>query len=161
MKVAGLTMDPFTNAPIVVLKDEGELNTLPIWIGMSEASAIAAELEKMEFSRPMTHDLIRNILDDIGASVEKIEVNDLKDSVYYATIYMESNGTEHKIDARPSDAIALALRTDSPIFVEKKVIDHSKKIDATKAGLDKNDGTKNWSEVLEELSPEAFGKYKM
>lgn len=162
MKVSGLTIDPFTNAPIVILKDREEKNALPIWIGLLEASAIAAELEKMEFSRPMTHDLMREMLKSMDVTVTKIEVNDLKDNVYYATIHMERGGNTFKIDARPSDAIALALRVSSPIYVDAKVLDKSKSIDLRGNQTDKKaEGQKSWLELLEELSPEAFGKYKM
>lgn len=162
MKVFGLAIDPFTNAPIVILKDLDEKQALPIWIGLLEASAIAMELEKVEFPRPMTHDLIKEMLRQMEVSVQKIEVRDLKDNVYYATIHIETKTSEcFKIDARPSDAIALALRTHSPIFVHPKVLEKSKSIDlkveAGKGGLD----SKKWAEMLEKLSPEAFGKYKM
>jgi bifunctional DNase/RNase len=161
MKVFGLTMDPFTNAPIVILKDKEEKNSLPIWIGLLEASAIAMEMEKMPVSRPMTHDLIKEMLKCMNVSVERIEVNDLKDNVYYATIHIATKNSTIKIDARPSDALALALRTRSPIFVDSSVIDKSRKVDlrteAGKKGMD----SRKWAEMLEELSPEAFGKYKM
>lgn len=162
MKVFGLAIDPFTNAPIVILKDLDEKQALPIWIGLLEASAIAMELEKIEFPRPMTHDLIKEMLKQMEVSVQKIEVGDLKDNVYYATIHIKTKASESfKIDARPSDAIALALRTRSPIFVHPRVLEKSKSIDlqteAGKGGLD----SKKWAEMLEKLSPEAFGKYKM
>jgi len=158
MKVTGLTIDPFSNAPIVILKDHEDKNALPIWIGLLEASAIASELEKLQFSRPMTHDLIKDILQRMNITVTKIEVTDLKDNVYYASIHMERGGDTYKIDARPSDAIALALRVSSPIYVDTKVIDKSKDIDLRdEKGKDK----KKWLEMLEELSPDAFGKYKM
>jgi bifunctional DNase/RNase len=162
MKVFGLTIDPYMNAPIVILKDLEEKYALPIWIGLLEASAIAMELEKIQLSRPMTHDLIKEIFKNMDVSVKRIEVNDLKDNVYYATLHIvTSDSTLFKIDARPSDAIALALRTRSPIFVDTRVLDKSKKIDLRtdegKTGMD----SRKWSEMLEELSPEAFGKYKM
>jgi bifunctional DNase/RNase len=162
MKVFGLTIDPYINAPIVILKDLEEKKALPIWIGLLEASAIAMELEKIKLSRPMTHDLIKEMFKHMDVSVKRIEVNDLKDNIYYATIHitMKDNAL-FKIDARPSDAIALALRTRSPIFVDTKVLDKSKKIDLrTEAGKEGMDSQK-WTELLEELSPEAFSKYKM
>ncbi|MBI5560294.1 MAG: bifunctional nuclease family protein [Deltaproteobacteria bacterium] len=162
MKVVGLTMDPFTNAPIVILKDLEDKNALPIWIGLLEASAIASEIEKVEFARPMTHDLMREILKCMDVNVTKIEVNDLRDNVYYATIHMERGGDAFRIDARPSDAIALALRVSSPIYVDAKVLDKSKSIDLRgKQGEKKPGSHKDWLELLEDMSPDAFGKYKM
>jgi bifunctional DNase/RNase len=162
MKVFGLAIDPLTNAPIVILKDNEEKYALPIWIGLLEASAIAMELEKIQFPRPMTHDLMKEMLNRMEVNVQKIEVGDLKDNVYYATIHIETKDSNcFKIDARPSDAIALALRTRSPIFVHTKVLEKSKKIDLrSEAGQGSLD-SKKWSELLEKLSPEAFGKYKM
>lgn len=162
MKVFGLMMDPYMNAPIVILKDLDGKKALPIWIGLLEASAIAMELENIQISRPMTHDLMKEVLKHIDVKVERIEVIDLKDNVYYANIHIRTkDASTIKIDARPSDAIALALRTNSPIFVEASVIDKSKKIDLRtdegKGGMD----AKKWTEMLEELSPESFGKYKM
>ncbi|MEE9614994.1 MAG: bifunctional nuclease family protein [Thermodesulfobacteriota bacterium] len=161
MTVSGLTIDPFTNAPVVILKDTDDKNSLPIWIGLLEASAIAAELEKIQFSRPMTHDLLKDVLGRMDVTVEKIEVNDIKDNVYYATIHINVNNTSHEIDARPSDAIALALRTRSPIYVSTEVIDKSNKMELDDADGKKRIDSKKWSELLDELSPESFGKYKM
>jgi len=163
MKVFGLTIDPFTNSPIVILKDLDEKSALPIWIGILEASAIASELENIELPRPMTHDLIKNILFQINASIVCISVVDLKDNVYYANIHLEMDKRRYVIDARPSDAIAIALRTKSPIFVDEKVLEKSKRIDLRKMvsqGQNK-DESKKWLEFLENLSPEDFGKYKM
>ena len=161
MKVFGITIDPFTNAPIVILKDLEEKNSLPVWIGVLEASSIAAELENIRFSRPMTHDLMREILKNLGISLEKIEVNDLKDNVYYAKIHLTSLGNPLVIDARPSDAIALALRMSSPIFVDTSVLEKSKNIDLRGEEGKKGRGSKDLLDMLEELSPEDFGKYKM
>jgi len=161
MKVFGLTIDPFTNVPIVILKDEGEKQTLPVWIGVLEASAIASELEKVQFSRPMTHDLLKEVLKTTGAAVKKIEIIDLKDNVYYATIYMDlADGKSTQIDARPSDAIAVALRAAAPIFVDSSVIEKSKNVDISETGK-KSKGSKDFLETLEDLSPADFGKYKM
>lgn len=160
MKVFGLTIDPFTNAPIVILKDMEEKNALPVWIGVLEASAIASELEKIQFSRPMTHDLMKEVLKSLNITVTKIEVTDLKDNVYYAIIHMESNGKAFKIDSRPSDAIAMALRMGSPIFVDTKVLDKSKNMEM-KTEPGKKSGSKELLNLLEQLSPEEFGKYKM
>lgn len=163
MKVFGLTIDPFTNAPIVILKDLEEKHALPIWIGVLEASAIAAELEKLQFPRPMTHDLLRNILMEINATVSRVEVVDLKDNVYYANIHLELGRKRYVIDARPSDAIALALRTDSSIYVAEHVLEKSKKVDMRKKASTKGDKEERdkWLELLENLSPEDLGKYKM
>ncbi len=159
MKVFGLTIDPFTNVPIVILKDHDEKNALPVWIGVLEASAIASELEKVQFSRPMTHDLLKEILKNLSVTVNKIEVNDLKDNVYYATIHMTGkDGNDFTLDARPSDAIALALRMNSNIFVDSRVLEKSKSIDMRGEG--KKSG-KDFLDSLEDLSPGEFGKYKM
>lgn len=157
MKVSGLTIDPFTNMPIVILKDKGDKYSLPIWIGLIEASAIATELEKIKLSRPMTHDLLKNILDEASIKVEKIVVDSLSDNTFYAKIFLKSNGNEWVLDSRPSDAIAISLRTQAAIFVEKVVIDKSRKIDLSKGPQKKE----NWADILENLSPEDFGKYKM
>ncbi|MBI1911480.1 MAG: bifunctional nuclease family protein [Deltaproteobacteria bacterium] len=159
MKVYGLTIDPLTNAPIVILKDLEEKNALPVWIGVLEASAIASELEKVHFSRPMTHDLVKEILKRVDATVEKVEVNDLKDNVYYATIYMVTKAGNFSLDARPSDAIALALRASAPIFVDTCVLDKSKNIDMRTDKKEKD--SKTAAAKLEDLSPEDFTKYKM
>jgi len=162
MKVSGLTIDPFTNVPIVILKDMEEKNTLPVWIGVLEASAIASELEKIQFSRPMTHDLLREILKSLGAAIEKVEIVDLRDNVYYALIQMTTKDGGFTIDARPSDAIAIALRAGAPIFVEAKVVEKSKSIDLRDAGKDGlKEGAKNFLDSLEDMSPGDFGKYKM
>jgi len=162
MKVAGLTIDPVTNTPIVILKDTEESKTLPIWIGLFEASAIATELEKIGFSRPMTHDLLNQVIKGLDVRVSMIEINDLRDNTFFAVIHLLKDGANIKIDSRPSDAIALALRADAPIFVDAKVIEKSRNIDFDKrvVGLDdlKKDKLK---EFLENLSPDAFGKYKM
>lgn len=163
MKVTGLTIDPFTNMPIIILKDAEEKSALPIWIGLIEASAIATELEKIQLARPMTHDLMKNILTSLGVRVEKIEVNDLCDNTFYARIYLASDGKEFVIDSRPSDAIAIALRSNAPIFVDKKVIEKSRQVDLGKEGKEgqRTGEQQKWSEILENLNPEDFGKYKM
>lgn len=161
MKVFGLTIDPFTNAPIIILKDMEEKHALPVWIGVLEASAIAAELEKVKFSRPMTHDLMTEMLKTLDIAVTKIEVNDLRDNVYYAKIHMTSNKNNFSIDARPSDAIALALRMSSPIFVDTKVLDKSKDIEIKGVSGKAGRASKDLLDMLEDLSPDEFGKYKM
>lgn len=162
MKVTGLTIDPFTNMPIIILKDMEEKSALPIWIGLIEASAIATELEKIHLSRPMTHDLIKNVLQALEVKVEKVEVNDLCDNTFYARIYLMKEGREFVIDSRPSDAIALALRSGAPIFVDKKVIEKSRHVDLATEGKSGNKSQEQkWTEILENLNPEDFGKYKM
>lgn len=158
MKVFGLTIDPFTNVPIVILKDDGEKNALPVWIGVLEASAIASELEKVQYSRPMTHDLLKELIKQVGAKVEKIEVTDLKDNVYYATIHMTGASGAFTIDSRPSDAIALALRTGAPIFVESEVLDKSKNMELKGEPREKSP---NEEATLEDFTPGDYGKYKM
>ncbi len=162
MKVTGLTIDPFTNMPIIILKDLDEKSALPIWIGLIEASAIATELEKIKLARPMTHDLMKNVLTTLGVTVRKVEVNDLADNTFYARIYLETDGSEHVIDSRPSAAITLALRFNHPIYGHRKVIEKSRQIDLAKEGKEGDKGEKEkWTEFLENLSPEDFGKYKM
>ncbi len=171
MKVTGITIDPFTNAPIVILKGRDDSSiVLPIWIGALEASAIAAEMEEVKFTRPMTHDLIKTLMKKTGTTVERVEINDLVDNVYYASIFMEdNNGYAHCIDSRPSDAMAVALRMAAPILVSVDVIERSEDIgQGSKAVIqsiadaeDEVAGVESASEMLEDLSPEAFGKYKM
>ncbi len=161
MKVTGLTIDPFTNMPIIILKDFEEKMALPIWIGLIEASAIATELEKIELSRPMTHDLLRNILRELGVQVTKVEVTDLMDNTFFARIYLVKDGKEYVMDSRPSDAIAVALRTKSDIFVDKKVMDKSRRVDLSSQAPEGQLKQQKWAEILENLSPEDFGKYKM
>ena len=161
MVISGLTVDPLTNSPIVILKEIDGERTLPIWIGLLEATAIASELEGIKFSRPMTHDLLKTIIDRIDIEVNKIEVCDLKNNTYYALIHLIHKGKEISIDARPSDALALSLRMDAPIFVAEEVIKKSKQIDLTADPEDKTEQGKKWQEILESLNPEDFGKYKM
>ncbi|NPU84024.1 MAG: bifunctional nuclease family protein [Syntrophaceae bacterium] len=162
MKVAGLTIDPVTNTPIVILKDREEKRVLPIWIGLFEASAIATELEGINFSRPMTHDLIRDILTNLGIEVLKVEVHDLRNNTFFANIHLLREGKTQVIDSRPSDALALALRASAPIYVEERVIEKSRSIDVgakiTDLEKEKEDKLKDF---LENLDPDDFGKYKM
>jgi len=162
MKVAGLTIDPLTNTPIVILKDIDEKKAIPIWIGLFEASAIATELEKITFSRPMTHDLMYEILKTVKIEIIKIEIHDLRNNTFFANIHLLKDGEIIVIDSRPSDAIALALRANATIFVDEKVIEKSRNVDFGKKITDldtlKDDKLK---EFLENLSPEDFGKYKM
>ena len=161
MNISGLTVDPLTNSPIVILKEIDGEKTLPIWIGLLEATAIASELEGIQFSRPMTHDLLKNIVELVDVKVTKIEVCDLKNNTYYALIHIIHGGKEISIDSRPSDALALSLRVNAPIFVEEKVIEQSKQIDLQAEPDDKSEQGKKWQEILENLNPEDFGKYKM
>lgn len=161
MVISGLTVDPLTNSPIVILKEVDGERTLPIWIGLLEATAIASELEGIKFSRPMTHDLLRNIMALIDVKVNKVEVCDLRNNTYYALIYINHKGKEISIDARPSDALALSLRVDAPIFVADEVISKSAQIDLKAEPEDKTEQGKKWQEILERLNPEDFGKYKM
>jgi bifunctional DNase/RNase len=161
MKVTGLTIDPFTSMPIIILKDLEEKCALPIWIGLIEASSIATELENIQLSRPMTHDLLKNILDEMGVTVDRVEVNDLADNTFYARIMLKKDEGRYVMDSRPSDAIAVALRMKAPIFVARNVMEKSRKIDlANETGTDEARKQK-WTEILENLSPEDFGKYKM
>lgn len=157
MTVRGIALDPITNMPIIILKDQEEKRALPIWVGIFEANAIALELEKIATPRPMTHDLIKNILDGVGASVQQIVVNDLKDNTFFAVIEVNYNGNMVNIDSRPSDAIALALRLNAPIFVTDKVVSKAKSMDIAEEKEDSD----RWREWLENLKPEDFGKYKM
>src|SRR5512147_815613 len=122
MKVRGLALDPVSNMPIIILRDEEDKRSLPIWVGIFEANAIALELEKIATPRPMTHDLIKNILDHLGATVQQVIINDLRDNTFYAVIEISINGNRVAIDSRPSDAIAIALRVNAPIFVDESVI---------------------------------------
>ncbi len=163
MMISSVNMDPVTNSPIIILKEiEGE-QTLPIWIGLLEATAIASEMEDVKFSRPMTHDLLKSIMDKTDIKIDKIEICDLRDNTYYALIHLMNRGKALTIDSRPSDAIALALRSKAPIFVSDEVLNKSKQIEATKESVpaDKSEQGKRWQDILEKLNPEDFGKYKM
>ena len=167
MKVKGLTLDPLTNMPIVILKDTDEKKVLPIWVGIFEANAIALEMEQVSTPRPMTHDLLKNIIEGFQAQVARIVVNDLKDNTFYAVITINLNGSEVLIDARPSDAIALALRVNAPIFVAEKVIEEAKSIEFTEqVASGEREGENmpesvDWKKWLENLKPEDFGKYEL
>ena len=157
MKIRGLMMDPVTNVPIVILKGTEAGVLLPIWVGVYEANAIAVEIEKMAIPRPMTHDLLRNILNGLSCSVAKVVVNQLKDDTFYAIIWLKLDDRLISIDCRPSDALALALRMDAPIFVEEDVI-KSSKVEVTTKEKSTDVELKQW---LENLSDEDLGKYKM
>ena len=158
MQVIGITIDPVTQSPIVILRDKENLNTLPIWIGMLEANAIAAGLEHLKLPRPMTHDLFKNLLDQIGVKLLRVEVTDLRDNTYFANLHMEVGGKSVVIDSRPSDAIAIAIRMDVPIMVRDAVIEKALRVDATSSAGGEKD---KWTELLEKMDPEDFSKYKM
>jgi uncharacterized protein len=157
MKIRGLMMDPVTNMPIVVLKDVQGQAILPIWVGVYEANAIALEIEKVETPRPMTHDLLKNVFLGLDVRVQKIVVNDLKDDTFYAIIWVEREGQMMTIDSRPSDALALALRMDCPIFVDEKVL-KTAKISSALTEKSTNEQLRNY---LEGLSDDDLGRYKM
>jgi hypothetical protein len=157
MKIRGLMMDPATNMPIVVLKDVDSDTVLPIWVGVYEANAIALEIEKVTTPRPMTHDLIKNLLIGLDTQVHKIVVNELRDDTFFAVIWMEREGRIISIDSRPSDALALALRLDCPIYVEDEVLKTSK-VTSTSSDRISSDDLRKW---LEGLNDEDLGRYKM
>ena len=157
MNIKGLMVDPITNMPIIILRDSEGQKVLPIWVGVFEANAIALQIENIQTPRPMTHDLLRNVIHDLKADILKIVVSDLKENTFYALIHLQVNGEPLAVDARPSDAIALALRARAPIYVEDWVIDNAKTIDFAP---DKGDAERlqKW---LESLDPDDMGKYKM
>ncbi len=157
MKIRGLMMDPVTNMPIVILKDVNGAAVLPIWVGIYEANAIALEIEKVTTPRPMTHDLIKNLLLGLETRIHKVVVTELRDDTFYALIWLEKDGQAISVDSRPSDALALALRTDCPIYVEEEVLKNSK---VSGAASDKvsSEELRKW---LENLGDEDLGRYKM
>ena len=157
MKIRGLMMDPVTNMPIVILKDVGGDAVLPIWDGIYEANAIALEIEKVTTPRPMTHDLLKNMLTGLDASVRKVVVNELRDDTFFAIIWVERDGQIISIDSRPSDALALALRVDCPIFVEDEVLKTSRIASAVSDRVSQEE-LRKW---LENLGDEDLGRYKM
>ncbi|HVS33210.1 MAG TPA: bifunctional nuclease family protein [Thermoanaerobaculia bacterium] len=156
MSIKGLMLDPVSNSPIVVLKDEQEKFFLPIWVGIFEANAIALQLESVTTPRPMTHDLLRNMISELDARVTRIVINDLRDSTFFAQIRVVTGERTLELDARPSDAIALALRTEAPIFVAQTVLDQAQTISPD--GDDQDEKLKKW---FEQLGPDDLGKYKM
>ena len=157
MTIKGLMVDPITNMPIVILKDKDGERVLPIWVGIFEANAIALQIENIATPRPMTHDLLRNIIIDLDGQVDRVVVSDLKDNTFFAIIHLTVKGEAVVVDARPSDAIALALRTRAPILVDETVIDNAKTVDFTSERAD-SDRLQKW---LESLDPDDMGKYKM
>ncbi len=157
MRIRGLMMDPVTNMPIVILKDLDGKAVLPIWVGVFEANAIALEIEKIPTPRPMTHDLIKNLLMGLGGGVRKVVVSDLKEDTFFAMIWVEREGEMIAIDSRPSDALAVALRLDCPIYVENEVLNSSKNVTAVSDKANSEE-LRRW---LENLSDEDLGQYKM
>jgi uncharacterized protein len=155
MSIKGLMLDPISNSPIVVLKDDEDKTFLPIWVGIFEANAIALQLESVETPRPMTHDLLRNVIVEMQGTVTRILINDLQESTFYARIFMTIGDRAVEIDSRPSDAIALALRLSAPIFVTQEVLEQAQTITPDEESEEK---LKKW---LEEVNPEDLGKYKM
>ena len=160
MKVRGLALDPVSNMPIILLRDEEDKRTLHIWVGIFEANAIALELEKIPTPRPMTHDLIKNILEAMEARVLKIVVTDLRENTFFAELHLQVGGAEYTVDSRPSDAIALALRVAAPIFVNEEVVRKAKSLEVTKdaesAEPIKADDPEKLREWLENIKPEDF-----
>lgn len=181
MRVVGLAIDPLTGAPVVVLRDVDEKHQVPIWVGQAEAVAIASELEGFGHGRPMTHDLLKNVFDELGAKILRVEINDLRDDTFYAKIYASVGSREIAIDSRPSDAIALALRADVPLFAHDHVVQQARmdpppdpsEVVEESTQLTKEEriahimfqgpdarSDEEWEEFLQELGPNAFGKYK-
>ncbi len=158
MNIKGLMIDPITNMPIIILRDQEGQRILPIWVGVFEANAIALQIENVQTPRPMTHDLLKNIIDDLSAQVERIVVTELKENTFYALIHLRKNGHSIEVDARPSDAIALALRTRSPIFVEEAVIQNARSVENSRETSMDVTRLQKW---LEGLSEDELGKYKM
>ncbi len=157
MMIKGLMIDPITNMPIIILRDGDGGRILPIWVGVFEANAIALQMENVQTPRPMTHDLLKNVIEDLSAAVERIVVTDLKENTFYAVIHLRTDGKGVVVDARPSDAIALALRAGAPIYVEETVIESARSVEASKDSMDVG-RLQKW---LENLSDEELGKYKM
>ena len=157
MEIKGLLMDPVSNMPVVILRDAGDGIFLPIWVGIFEANAIAIAMERISTPRPMTHDLLNNLVKELDARVERIVINDLKDNTFFARIHLSRAGATWTVDSRPSDAIALALRCQSEIFVEEEVLEKSKTL-RTEGGDPDPERLKKW---LEEVNPEDLGKYRM
>lgn len=158
MQIVGITIDPATQSPIVILRDLANQNILPIWIGILEANAIAVGLEKVQLPRPMTHDLLKSVMDKTGVRLLKIEITDIKENTYFAELHLEANGKTLVIDSRPSDALALSIRLGAPILVHEAVIEKAVRVDAEAGPGQEKD---KWAELLEKMDPEEFSKYKM
>lgn len=161
MKVRGLALDPLSNMPIIILRDEEDKRSLPIWVGIFEANAIALELEKISTPRPMTHDLIKNILEAVEARVLKVVVTDLKENTFFAVLHLQLGDSEYTVDSRPSDAIALALRVAAPIYVDEEVVRRAKTLDAPAKEPEpmKADDAERIREWLGKIKPEDFEKF--
>ena len=157
MKIKGLMIDPITNMPIIILRDPNGSAVLPIWVGIFEANAIALQIEKIATPRPMTHDLLKSAIQGLEASVEKVLITDLKENTFYALIYLKHQGKMMPIDSRPSDAIALALRSEAPIYALDHVLEKAKAIDLAADPSD-DERLRKW---LEDIRPEDLGKYEM
>ncbi len=157
MTIRGLMVDPITNMPIVILRDAAGKRVLPIWVGIFEANAIALQIENITTPRPMTHDLLRNVIQDLKGTVEKVVISDLKENTFYALVCIRVSGELVAVDSRSSDAIALALRVRVPIYAEEVVIENAKNLDFSPDKADKE----RLSKWLESLGPEDLGKYKM
>jgi bifunctional DNase/RNase len=161
VNIASMAIDPTSNTPIIILKSVKGDQAVPIWIGLLEATSIASALRDIKFDRPMTHDLFKNFIDNLEMVVSKVEVCDLKDNTFYARIYFVSKDKSFDMDARPSDAIAIALRFGAPIYVDDKIFEKSQMVDGDYEVLNKSEDGKKWAEYLENLNPEDFGKYKV
>jgi bifunctional DNase/RNase len=157
MTIKGLMIDPITNMPIIILRDGEGQRILPIWVGVFEANAIALQMENVQTPRPMTHDLLKNVIHDLAGQVDRIVVTELKENTFYAVIHIRTGGPAVVVDARPSDAIALALRSGAPIFVEEAVIARARSVEPRKESMDVG-RLQKWPE---NLSDEELGKYKM
>lgn len=157
MKIKGLMIDPVSNMPIIILKNPDGKTVLPIWVGIFEANAIAMQLEEVVSPRPMTHDLLKNVIEGLEAQVEQVVITDLKDNTFFAAIHILRDGERFTIDARPSDAMALALRASAPIFVERQVLDKSEG-SGEEGESDQTERLRRW---LESVDPEELGKYEM
>ena len=156
MLIKGLMMDPVTNMPILVLRDEAGERTLPIWIGMFEAHAVALQLENSSSARPMTHDLLKHMIEALGGTVTEVHITDVRDGTFYALIYLSANGDQVAVDSRPSDALALALRTRAPVYVAEHVLADTRPLEAPTS-----QDTERLQHWLESLDPDEMGKYKM
>ena len=157
MKIKGLMIDPVSNMPIIILKNDSGDSVLPIWVGIFEANAIAMQLESVVSPRPMTHDLLKNVIEGLQAKISRVVINDLKDNTFFANIFLDLEGTDLCVDSRPSDAMALALRAEAPIFVEKAVLEKSA---SPEAGGDSAE-TERLRRWLETVDPDELGKYEM
>lgn len=155
MQISGLMVDPVTNMPIVILKDDDDRHVLPIWVGVFEANAIALRVEEIVPPRPMTHDLLHDVLSTLGAEVRRVIVSDLRDNTYYAIVELQLGETKYSVDARPSDALALALRADAPVFVEETVLK------LAESGVDQASEAERLRKWFESLEPDEFSKYEM